>query len=138
MFNPKSVFFKVLSPVLALAILAPALAIAADEPDCDKSKVQGEVDADIQHFASGWFLGGFGSGVLLGPIGTGIITAVAANSNPQPRLMPDNVDATCYRSGYKGKAKSKNTWAAFGGGLLGTAAFVLIIVAATSGEGFTS
>ena len=90
------------------------------------------IDAGSRHSSAGWFLGGVGSGVLLGLIGTGIITVTAAMSNPQPRLLPADVDGSCYINGYAKKAKSKNTWSALGGGLVGTAVFVLVYLAATA------
>jgi len=111
----------------ALILLLPVLAFSQD---CEKVKIQGENAAATQHSSAGWFLGGVGSGVLLGLIGTGIITGASALSNPQPKLIPENVDQQCYINGYSKKGKSKNIWGAFGGGLVGTAAFVTVILIA--------
>ena len=105
---------------------------AAEAASCADSKIKGEADAKARHSGTGWMVGGFFSGVGLGLIGTGIITAVAASTNPQPKTTPEAVDETCYISGYSGKAGSKNTWSAFGGGLLGTAVIVAILLSASS------
>jgi hypothetical protein len=77
-------------------------------------------------------LGGVGSGLLLGLIGTGIITGAAASGRPQPPTVPEGLDAACYREGYSGRAKSKNTVSALTGGLIGTAVWVIIVVSATN------
>ena len=121
----KSRVSKVIS--ISLILLLPVLSFAQD---CEKSKVQGENAAATQHSSTGWFLGGVGSGVLLGLIGTGIITGASALSNPQPKLIPENVDQQCYINGYSKKGKSKNIWVSLGGGLVGTAAFVTVVLIA--------
>lgn len=99
---------------------------------CQESYVRGEIEANIRHSSAGWFAGGIGSGVLLGLIGTGIVTAVAYGSNPRPSYVPQEYDSACYISGYSSKAKSKNSWNAFGGGLIGTAIIVAIVLSASA------
>jgi len=91
----------------------------------------GKAYADSVHSSTGWFVGGRASGVLLGLIGTGVITIVAAVSDSKPGTIPEQVEAACYMDGYSGAARGGNTWAAVGGGLLGTAIFVVIYMATT-------
>jgi hypothetical protein len=102
---------------------------------CEEATAQGRADASQTHSSSGWMLGGVGSGLLLGVIGMGVITAVAASSNPQPLTVPEawTDEQSCYRDGYRSKAKGKNTTSALAGGALGTAAWILVLVIATSG-----
>jgi hypothetical protein len=114
---------------IAVIVVFPTALVAAD---CDESKAQGENDAANRYSTAGWFIGGLGCGMLGGLIGAGVITAVAAFSNPQPKTIPDGFNESCYGNGYSGKAKSKRTWAALGGGLLGTLVFVAVYSAATA------
>jgi hypothetical protein len=97
------------------------------QASCEASRMQGRTDAGAAHGAGGWFGGGVASGVGLGLIGTGIITGVAALGNPQPREAPVDVDASCYREGYSGRARGKNVTSSLLGGLVGTAVWVVIV-----------
>ena len=122
---------------------APALSIPGSSPllrhlsvDCDVDRTMGREAASNTHSSSGWMVGGLVSGVFLGLIGTAVMYAVASSSTAQAERIPDNVEATCYRDGYSSKAKSMNTNNALIGGLLGTAALVLIVVSATSGSSY--
>jgi len=86
------------------------------------SRFRGQTDAGSQHSTGGWLAGGIAAGTLGGLIGTAIVTGIAASSDPQPTLTNaarTSIDA-CYLNGYTSKAKSKNTWTAFGGGIVGT------------------
>lgn len=89
----------------------------------------------------GWMAGGVVTGLFTGLIGTAVIWAVAGSSDvtmpPDRRLQIANEPATyqqSYESSYGQKLKSRRKGAALGGGLLGTAAFVLIYLSATSGD----
>ena len=93
---------------------------------CDASKTQGRADAGDQHGTVGWFVGGIGAGVGLGLIGTGIILGGTALSSPKPATIKAGQEETCYRDGYKSKAKSKNLVSALLGGLVGTAVWAVI------------
>jgi len=119
--------------VLVLTIVG---SVAAQEVapilDCSSSQVEGEAAAATEHSTGGWVGGGFVVGVLTGPLGTGIVTGFAAVSDPAPAMIPDGLDSSCYVNGYTKKARSKNIWAAFGGGLAGTAILVSIYFAATA------
>jgi hypothetical protein len=99
--------------------------------DCADSKELGKAYADSVHSSTGWFIGGLATGALLGLIGTGVITIVAAVSDSKPGTIPGQVEAACYMDGYSGASRGGNTWAALGGGLLGTAIFVVVYMAAT-------
>ena len=120
------------SPELAAIAIFRLVPVVVEQGTCDEDRVHGRADAATGHHSGGWFWGGVGSGALLGLIGTGIITAVGASSDPQPKEVPAGYDPACYRDGYHSKAKSKNTMSALTGGLVGTAVFVVIYVAASS------
>ena len=102
--------------------------------DCGESRIMGETDAKTLHSGSGWMAGGFFSGLALGLIGTGIITAAAASTDPLPKNVPPDVVVHCYTTGYTDKAGNRNTWKAFGGGLLGTVVIVTVLVVASSSD----
>lgn len=88
----------------------------------------------------GWFGGSLVSGVFLGLIGTGVSWGVAAASNvempPDKKLLITNPDPT-YKAfaekAYGDKVRSKRQSAALKGGLLGTAAFVVLYAASSGG-----
>ena len=125
------------SVVLLEAQPTTVLSIATPGSSCESDRVLGMADAQTMHSSGGRFGGGMLLGITLGLIGTGIAYALASSSEPIPMIVPEErngqaVDANCYRVGYVDKAKSKNKSAALSGGLLGTAAFVLIVVASTS------
>jgi hypothetical protein len=122
-----SMLFK-LTAVL-MVVLFPSM-ILADE--CREAEIEGEADAAAQHSSTGWFLGGVGSGLLLGLIGTGVITGAAAMTHPKPEFPASGFNEKCYFHGYSSKAKKKNVWSALGGGLAGTAIFVIIYASTQS------
>ena len=105
---------------------------ASFQASCDSSTGSGRTDASQRHGSVNWFGGGLLGGGLLGLIGAGVLVAAAANTNPQPDSVPSDVDEDCYRDGYRGRAKNKNMMATLGGGLLGTAAFVVMWLAVLS------
>jgi len=96
--------------------------------DFNSSYNQGIMDATALHSSTGWFFGGVASGFFLGLIGTGIIVLAASGS--EPSFLPENADINGYRQGYFRKSKAKNQSNAAVGGVLGTAAIVLIILSA--------
>jgi hypothetical protein len=98
---------------------------------CEQSLDIGRKSAAEDYSSANWLAYGVLSGLLLGLVGTGLITIFGAVSNPAPGELPANVDKACYMNGYTGKAKSKNTLSALGGGLIGTVIFVVIYVSAT-------
>lgn len=110
-----------------LAQNAPPPAVAA-EKDCNESREVGKADASSRHGNGKWVAGGVVGGLLLSLIGTGVMTALAANSSPQPKDIPAGVKDTCYMNGFTDKAKSKNTRGALLGGLLGTVVVVAVAV----------
>ena len=85
----------------------------------------------------GWMAGGVVTGLFTGLIGTAVIWAVAGSSDvtvpADRRLLIANEPATYQQSfegGFGEKLNSKRKAAALGGGLLGTAALVLLVVSA--------
>lgn len=111
---------------------APALADSSVSEECGASMLRGKQDAAANHSTVGWKTGGFFCGLALGLIGTGIITAAAAAGEPQPKTIPNGANVACYTDGYSTKAGSKNTWGAFGGGLVGTVVIVIVLLGASA------
>ena len=90
---------------------------------------------------AGWFAGGLASGVILGLIGTAVITIAANNSSVHPPASQQSVLATkspdyvqAFTRAYRDRLKSKKKTSALTGGLIGTAAFVLIYASSRSDE----
>ena len=104
-----------------------------------KGQVEGQAAAQVVG-TGGWVAGGVVTGVLTGLIGTAIIWAVAGSSDasvPADRKLliaeQPSVYQQSYEAGYGQKLKSRRKSAALTGGLLGTAAFVLLYLSASSG-----
>lgn len=95
-----------------------------------ESYAKGIKDAKSFHSSGGYIIGGMASGFLLGLIGTGIITLAAGGSDPS--AIPPNCEPNAYLKGYHKQSKSSNKGAALTGGLIGTAAIVLLIAANSS------
>ena len=101
--------------------------------------IQGEFDgalsAQQNYSAGGWLAGGLASGLFLGLIGTGIIYGISSSGEVSPpisiTLMLENKPSE-YRSGfyigYSRKARKQKKSKALTGGLLGTAAFVILVL----------
>ena len=104
---------------------------AIQTASCDVSRATGRDDGESGHGTAGWFLGGVGAGIGLGLIGTGVITGASALAGPQPQDIPSDMQESCYREGYRGKAKSKNVVSALLGGVTGTAVWLVIYLIAT-------
>ena len=138
--------------VLALVFGASALLAQQQQPSAvtqsgaPTSDVMAKGQLDGQAAAQsagtgGWMAGGVVTGLFTGLIGTAVIWAVAGSSDvsvpADRRVQIANEPPTyqqSYKSGYGQKLKSRRKASALGGGLLGTAAFVLIYISATSGD----
>jgi len=99
--------------------------------------VNGRMAAENEISGGRWFVAGIISGVGLGLIGTTGITITASLYSTDPPLqrmmMIQHENATyqmAFLMEYKHKARSKRTWPALGGGLLGTALFVAAVMSA--------
>lgn len=126
--------------VLALA-LAPGIAraqeIRAAVPNpMAEGALEGQRAAEMVG-TSGYFAGGFISGITLGLIGTGIAWAVASSSDVSiPASTQAAIQANgpewvyAYQTAFAERLKARRKSAALSGGLLGTAAFLVIFVAA--------
>lgn len=142
--------------VVTLAVLVPAMASAQVQqsgttpapavaspmtPDAlSRAQLEGQTAA-MNVGTSGWFSGSFVSGVFLGLIGTGVSYGAAAASNvempPEKKLMitsPDPSYQAFAEKAYSDKVRAKRKSAALKGGLLGTAAFVILYASASSGS----
>lgn len=131
--------------LLAMAVLAIALPLQAQQQpapaaltsnstaaELAKARMDGEVAATN---VGGWFGRSVVIGALTGLIGTTITYAVAATSTPQlptdKKLIIADKPAEAqvmYEKGYADKVRSKRKSTALGGGLLGTAAFVVLVL----------
>lgn len=136
-------FKKRYRAVLAMAVILAAPLSAQQQPtpvalstgtpaaELAKARLDGEVAATN---AGGWFGRSVVIGALTGLVGTTITYAVAATSTPQlpteKKLViadkPQDVQVM-YEKGYADKVRSKRKSTALGGGLLGTAAFLVIV-----------
>jgi hypothetical protein len=97
-----------------------------------KAQLEGQAAAKSVGTA-GWFGSGVASGVLLGLIGTGVTWAIAGSSDvnlpPEQKLLVANQPVAFqlfYEKEYAAKVKSRRKSSALKGGLIGTAAFVLL------------
>jgi hypothetical protein len=119
------------------AAAAPPAPLTADA--ISRAQLEGQTAA-MNVGTGGWFGGSLVSGVFLGLIGTGVSWGIAAASNvempPEKKLSITNPDVT-YKAfaekAYQDKVRGKRKGAALKGGLLGTAAFVLLYAASTGG-----
>jgi hypothetical protein len=109
-------------------------------PDAlSRAQLEGQTAA-MNVGTGGWFGGSLVSGVFLGLIGTGVSWGLAAGSNvempPEKKLLITSPDAS-YKAfaekAYADKVRSKRKSAALKGGLLGTAAFVVLVAASSGG-----
>jgi len=122
----------------------PAAVTQSGTPSNSELMARGRLDgqsAAQQVGIGGWMTGGVVTGVFTGLIGTVVIWAVAGSSGvsvpADRRVSIADQPATyqqSYEAGYSEKLKSRRKGAALGGGLLGTAAFVLLYVSANSGS----
>lgn len=134
------------APLAAQQAQSPVVATSATPaPENATERVaRGSVDGQSAAGAAGtggYFAGGFVSGVFLGLIGTGITYAVAGSSAvelPADRRVAIAGESSTYQQAYEkayaDKVKSKRKGSALGGGLLGTATFVLLLLSASGGE----
>ena len=122
----------------------PAGATQAGTPTVADAMAQGRLDGSVAAQSvgtGGWMAGGVVTGLLTGLIGTAVIWAVAGSSDvsvPADRRLQIASQPPTYQQSYEAgfgeKLKSKRKAAALGGGLLGTAAFVLLYVSATADQ----
>src|SRR5687768_17447127 len=143
---------RVTATTLVLAILfgassllaqqsQPAGATQAGSPSAGEVMAKGRLDGTTAAQSvgtGGWMAGGAATGLPTGLIGTAVIWAVAGSSEvsvpADRRLQIAEQPATYqqqYEAGFGEKLKSKRKGAALGGGLLGTAALLLLVVSAS-------
>jgi|GEM_PF-2774388 len=142
-----------IATVLIITILAPAALFAqpvpvpvpsssvnrnALVPYADGSQSSGDsynegvMDAEDQHSAFGWGVGGFFAGGLFSWLGTGIVVLVASGSRPTPRYVPDAMDTMSYRNGYTDEARRQNVRSAAIPGVIMSALWTFLVVSASS------
>ncbi|MEX2442621.1 MAG: hypothetical protein WD492_03375 [Alkalispirochaeta sp.] len=134
---------RTIALVLIVVLLAPAgiFAQAADsagdgqqdttQRSNSQSYNQGVMDAEDNHSAIGWGVGGFVAGGLFSWLGTGVTVLIANGSRPTPQYVPDDVEPVSYRSGYRDEASRKNRRsAAIPGVIMSTLWTVLVLSAA--------
>lgn len=124
--------------LVATPLLAqnPAAAPTSVDSTPAAATLHGQALAERQR-VGGRFAGGFASGLFLGLIGTGIAWAIAGSDDtPLPTAEATqmvNVNPNYhlfFQQGYSARLKSRRKSTA----LVGTAAFVVIYIAATSGN----
>ena len=100
-----------------------------------KAKLDGTIAATN---VGGWFGRSVVIGALTGLIGTGVTYAVAANSSPElppEKQLQISKESAEYRvifeKAYADKVRSKRKSTALTGGLVGTAAFVVLLISSS-------
>lgn len=103
-----------------------------------KARLEGQAAAQN---AGGWFGRSVAIGVFTGLIGTAVTYGVAANSGvelPAEKKLAIAAEPAAYQEHYEkayaDKVRSKRKATALGGGILGTAAFVALVVS-SAGSG---
>jgi hypothetical protein len=98
--------------VVIAMVLAPAGVFAEEEKEEEKSSSEsyriGRLDAEQEHGTGGWIALGVVSGGLFSWLGTGVSYLIASGSSPSPDIVPEDVEARSYVSGYSKEAKQKN------------------------------
>ena len=123
----------------AFAPLMVAAAEVGSSADPSGTFAQGYADGKMaaqNRSYTGVMGGGFIYGVFTGVIGTGIIFGLTKGDAPPGELVSGTGNGSDYRAGftagYKEASKKKKRMARLGGGLMGTAAFVIGYLSATS------
>ena len=100
-----------------------------------QGEFDGELSAQHNYSGGGWLAGGLASGLFLGLIGTGIIYGISNSGEVSPPIAINMMledKPSDYRSGfyigYSRKAKKQRKAKALTGGLLGTAAFLILFL----------
>ena len=127
---------SLIGPSLTLHLdpLSAAHAPALQADVCDAARKQGRSDAREHHNAAPW-LATAAAGFFLPILGIGLATAIASGPKPEPKTIAANVDADCYRDGYRRGARKKNMITALTASSLGTVA-VIALLAASGGPAF--
>lgn len=138
LFGASSLFAQQSNP--AGVTQASASASASTAELTAKGQLDGQAAAQSVG-TGGWMGGGVVTGLFTGLIGTAVIWAVAGSSDvsvPADRKVTIAAEPSVYQSAYESsygqKLKSRRKGAALGGGLIGTAAFVLLYISASSGS----
>lgn len=127
---------------LTFAVDGAAGAAPPQAPATGDTMAAGLIDGELLaegHRTGGKFGVGLGVGVLTGLIGTGIGYFVVGPESPSPEILLRGEGRSAdyqlgLKTGYERKTKSKKRNAFLAGGLLGTAAFVLVLVSAQGGQ----
>jgi hypothetical protein len=136
------------SLLVAVAVLLTAVPVAAQTPVVDRQgtpavetrsmadgMVAGQMLANTRG-TGGSFVGGLAGGLVLGLIGTGIAYAAQGPSElPVSALAESQKYGSEYllgvQQGFADRSKAKKRSSALTGGLLGTAAFVALVLSAS-------
>lgn len=82
---------------------------------------------------SGSSMGGFAGGVFLGLIGLGLAVALQGDPSVPPHVIPEEEDCQLpFIQGFQEEGRSRKRSAALTGGLVGTAALVVLVLVTTS------
>lgn len=139
-----------LATVTALLLVTALPAVAQQQqgtagPTNNAAAVIAQATMDGQSTATnvgtgGWFGGSMVGGVFTGLIGTAVSYALAASSNVElpaqnrAQIATQQSDYQInFEKAYADKVRSKRKGAALKGGLVGTAAFVALVLASSSG-----
>lgn len=90
---------------------------------CDSATMAGADDARLTHSTKGWKVAGFMSGIAFSAVGVAGATLVANADAAEPPSLPPQVDAACYRKGYRSESKRKSRGSAFKSAVVGALIF---------------
>lgn len=125
---------RLIALILILVLAAPgalfAQAAEQEERSAAASFNQGVFDAEDDHSALGWGVGGFFAGGLFSWLGTGVVVLIANGSNPSPDYMPEDVEPISYRRGYRDEARRKNRRAAAIPGVIMSTLWTIAVLSA--------
>ena len=132
---------KFIATILLIIFPVTVLAqegVKTEEPksgEYENGYLEGRASASENYSGGGWLAAGMGGGLLLGLIGGGIVVGISQSGTVEPPTMhrmsisdkSSNYKMGFY-DGYSKKAKKKRLGNSILGGLIGTAAIVVIIM----------
>lgn len=136
---------RIIAIVLIATLCAPVVLLGQNAPNVVPTATQlrtgaadsynrGVMDAEDNHSSLGWGVGGFLAGGLFSWLGTGIVVLVANGSTPSPRYMPDEVEPTSYRRGFRDEAVRRNRRSAAIPGIIMSTIWTIAVLNAANAQ----
>ena len=103
----------------------------------EQSAFLGQYEADTKHKIWEWKLTGFVCGAITPLVGNAIVILFAHISNPKPKTIPINADASFCQKAYSNRARLRNINSSIVFGIIGTTflafAYIILLSIAYSG-----